>query len=88
MISTTGKVRLRNKLPQDAKADYAWQSDPELTRLDAAVRLSMPFSRYLVDYAAIGQNRRGFNTFQPIVIVVEQPDKPSSQCVVILSDFN
>ena len=64
MISTTGKVRLRNKLPQDAKADYAWQSDPELTRLDAAVRLSMPFARYLVDYAAIlsypSPNRRQF----------------------------
>jgi RimJ/RimL family protein N-acetyltransferase len=64
MVSTTVKVRLRNKLPQDAKADYAWQSDAELTRLDAAVRLSMPFARYLVDYAAIlsypSPNRRQF----------------------------
>ncbi len=64
MISTTGKVRLRHKLPQDAKADYAWQSDPELTRLDAAVRLSMPFARYLVDYATVlsypSPNRRQF----------------------------
>jgi RimJ/RimL family protein N-acetyltransferase len=55
---------LRHKLPQDAKADYAWQSDTELTRLDAAVRLSMPFARYLADYAAIlsypSPNRRQF----------------------------
>jgi ribosomal-protein-alanine N-acetyltransferase len=64
MIGTTGKVRLRKKLPQDARADYNWQSDPELARLDAAVRLSMPFARYLVDYAGIliypPPNRRQF----------------------------
>jgi RimJ/RimL family protein N-acetyltransferase len=53
MISSNGKVRLRQKLAQDATADYAWQSDPELTRLDAAVRLSMPFARYLIDYGVI-----------------------------------
>jgi RimJ/RimL family protein N-acetyltransferase len=64
MVSIADNVRLRTKLPQDARADYAWQSDSELTRLDAAVRLSMPFTRYLADYAAVlsypPPNRRQF----------------------------
>jgi RimJ/RimL family protein N-acetyltransferase len=63
MISA-GKVRLRPKRPEDAESDYAWQSDAELTRLDAAIRLSMPFDRYLVDYATVlsfpSTNRRQF----------------------------
>jgi len=44
------KVRLRQKLLSDAANDYAWQRDPELTRLDATSPLAMTFSQYLADY--------------------------------------
>jgi RimJ/RimL family protein N-acetyltransferase len=47
-----GKVKLREKKLADVRNDYRWQSDPELTRLDAAPMLTMPFSVYLLDYAA------------------------------------
>ena len=46
------KVRLRDKKMSDVRNDYKWQSDPELAKLDAAPVLTMPFSVYLLDYAA------------------------------------
>ncbi len=46
------KVRLREKKMSDVRADYKWQVDPELSRLDAAEQISLPFSFYLLDYAA------------------------------------
>ncbi|MBI2829866.1 MAG: GNAT family N-acetyltransferase [Chloroflexi bacterium] len=46
------KVRLRAKRLSDAENDYAWQVDPELSRLDAAPPLDMPFSQYLSVYAS------------------------------------
>ncbi len=49
MINGT-KVRLGNKKLTDARNDYAWQSDPELARLDAAPRLTTSFAQYLMDY--------------------------------------
>lgn len=52
-IVSRGKIKLRDKLPEDARRDYDWQSDPELSRLDAAIPLSMTFNRYLTEYAAI-----------------------------------
>ena len=45
------RVRLREKKLSDVRRDYAWQSDPELSRLDAAPTLITPFSVYLLDYA-------------------------------------
>jgi RimJ/RimL family protein N-acetyltransferase len=49
---TGSKVRLREKKMSDVRADYKWQVDPELCRLDAAEQMSLPFSFYLLDYAA------------------------------------
>lgn len=47
---TSKKVILREKRPEDAWDDYAWETDPELARLDAAPVLTMPYSQYLEDY--------------------------------------
>lgn len=46
------KVILRDKKLADALNDYTWRTDPELAQLDAAPRLTIPFSQYLSDYAA------------------------------------
>jgi RimJ/RimL family protein N-acetyltransferase len=51
-MTINSKVILRDKKLADAQDDYAWQTDPELARLDAASVLTIPFSRYLSDYAA------------------------------------
>jgi RimJ/RimL family protein N-acetyltransferase len=47
------KIKLREKKLTDVRADYRWQSDPELSRLDAAPSLDMSFALYLLDYSAI-----------------------------------
>jgi RimJ/RimL family protein N-acetyltransferase len=44
------KVIIREKSPSDAFDDYAWETDPELARLDAAPVLSIPYSQYLPEY--------------------------------------
>ena len=46
----SSKVILREKIPADAWDDYAWDTDPELARLDAAQRITIPYSDYLLDY--------------------------------------
>ena len=46
------KVRLRNKRLADARDDYTWQTDPELTRFDAVPLLTTTFAQYLSDYAS------------------------------------
>ena len=46
------KVRLRDKRLSDARNDYTWQSDPELTRIDAAPLLNVSFPIYLLDYTS------------------------------------
>ena len=43
------KVVLREKRPSDAAVDYAWRSDPELARFDAA----RPFTASFDDYRAL-----------------------------------
>ena len=45
------KTKLRKKRLADALNDYAWQTDHELARLDAAPQLTMTFSQYLSHYA-------------------------------------
>jgi RimJ/RimL family protein N-acetyltransferase len=47
------KIRLREKKLTDVRADYRWQSDQELSRLDAAPPLNMSFALYILDYASI-----------------------------------
>ena len=44
------KIKLREKKLSDARNDYAWQSDPELARLDAAPVMGISFPTYLLDY--------------------------------------
>ncbi len=44
------KVRLRDKNLSDARNDYAWQTDPELARFDAAPLLTAAFPLYLLEY--------------------------------------
>ncbi|MFC1872195.1 GNAT family N-acetyltransferase [Chloroflexota bacterium] len=44
------KIRIREKRLVDARNDYAWQTDAELMRLDAARVLRVPFSVFLLDY--------------------------------------
>jgi RimJ/RimL family protein N-acetyltransferase len=45
------KVVLREKRVSDASDDYAWRSDPELARYDAAKPLTASFSDYLSLYS-------------------------------------
>ncbi len=45
------KVKLRDKRLSDARNDYVWQTDPELVQLDAAPTLTIPFPKYLAEYA-------------------------------------
>ncbi len=45
------KVILREKRLADARDDYTWETDPELTQLDAAPIVTTTFSQYLSDYA-------------------------------------
>ena len=52
----SSKIILREKSPDDAWDDYAWDTDPELARLDAAPRLSIPYSQYLSDYTRALRN--------------------------------
>lgn len=51
MINSS-KVRLCRKRLADAPNDYAWKTDPELTRLDAAPLLAVSFVEYLPSYTA------------------------------------
>ena len=46
------KVRLCDKSLANAPNDYAWQTDPELARLDAAPLLNISFTEYLPRYAS------------------------------------
>jgi len=45
-----GRIILREKNTVDAWDDYAWETDPELARLDAAPVVAVPYSQYLADY--------------------------------------
>ena len=44
------KIKLRDKRLDDALNDYTWQTDPELTRLDAVPQLTVTFPQYLLLY--------------------------------------
>jgi RimJ/RimL family protein N-acetyltransferase len=48
---TGNRIILRDKRVADAQDDYAWQTDPELARLDAAPVLILSFPHYLESYA-------------------------------------
>ena len=44
------KIILREKTFADVWNDYKWDSDPELTQLDAAQPVNISFSEYISDY--------------------------------------
>jgi RimJ/RimL family protein N-acetyltransferase len=44
------RIKIRYKRLSDAKEDYAWQTDPELARLDATTALEMSYPHYLSEY--------------------------------------
>ena len=44
------RIVLREKALDDAWNDYTWESDPELSYLDAASPINMTFSQYLSEY--------------------------------------
>lgn len=48
---TTGRIILRAKSVDDVYTDYAWETDPELARLDATTPLRTSFARYRADHA-------------------------------------
>ncbi|MEW6142512.1 MAG: GNAT family N-acetyltransferase [Chloroflexota bacterium] len=50
MVITGEKVRLRPKTVKDASNDYLWRKDEELSRLDAAIPLSISYGEYLLFY--------------------------------------
>lgn len=45
------KTKLRQKRSGDAVNDYAWRTDPELSRLDVTAPLCLSFEEYLRGYA-------------------------------------
>lgn len=61
-----GKIKLRDKRLSDAQNDYQWQTDPELTRLDAVPLLTASFPQYLLDYT--GELRYPTSTRHPFAI--------------------
>jgi [ribosomal protein S5]-alanine N-acetyltransferase len=50
MTTTANRIKLRNKRLSDARDDFAWQTDPELAELDAALVLSMNYQQFLSEY--------------------------------------
>ena len=49
-MTNDSKIKLRNKRLSDARNDYDWQKDSELTRLDATTPIPCSFQEYLADY--------------------------------------
>jgi RimJ/RimL family protein N-acetyltransferase len=45
-------IQLRDKLPEDARLDYQWETDPEIARLDARTALKLGFDGYQRRHAA------------------------------------
>jgi RimJ/RimL family protein N-acetyltransferase len=44
------RIKIRYKRISDARDDFAWQTDPELARLDAAEPLTMSYQQFLSEY--------------------------------------
>jgi ribosomal-protein-alanine N-acetyltransferase len=49
-INNGKRIKIRHKRLSDAAEDFAWQTDPELARLDAATALHMTYQQYLSEY--------------------------------------
>jgi RimJ/RimL family protein N-acetyltransferase len=48
--SNKPRIKIRYKRISDARDDFAWQTDPELARLDAAEPLTMSYQQFLSEY--------------------------------------
>ncbi len=51
-IATGNRIIIREKKLVDARNDYQWQTDAELSRLDAVTPMNISFPSYLLAYAA------------------------------------
>jgi RimJ/RimL family protein N-acetyltransferase len=70
-LKITGeKTVLRSKKMSDARADYRWQSDPDLAVLDATHPLHLSFAVYLLDYS-VELRSPGFRRFPLAVDTLE-----------------
>ncbi len=49
-VTSGTRIKIRHKKLSDAIEDFAWQTDAELARLDAAVPLQMNYQRYVSEY--------------------------------------
>jgi RimJ/RimL family protein N-acetyltransferase len=49
-MNNNQRIRIRNKRMSDAKEDFAWQTDPELAKLDAALTLNISYQQFLSEY--------------------------------------
>ena len=52
VLITGENIRIREKRLEDARNDYGWYCDPELSHLDAASPLKMSFAEYSDEYSA------------------------------------
>ena len=50
VIATSGRLRLREKRIEDAKAEYAWRRDPEVARYDATRPLILSFQEFVQQF--------------------------------------
>jgi RimJ/RimL family protein N-acetyltransferase len=50
IIATAPGVSIRRKLPSDAADEYAWRTDPEIARFDAARPVAEPFEAFLAAF--------------------------------------
>ena len=64
------KAVLREKQLSDAADDYAWASDTELARLNAALLPDIPFSEYLDNY----EERLRCSQKQSSILAIETPE--------------
>ncbi len=49
-MNNGARIRLRHKKLSDAVDDFSWQTDRELSELDAAAPLNMSYQQYLSEY--------------------------------------
>lgn len=50
LLEKKSKVRLRDKILEDAYQDYMWRRDKELSRLDGMASIDMSLSEFLTQY--------------------------------------
>jgi RimJ/RimL family protein N-acetyltransferase len=64
LVLTGQRVVLREKRLSDAENDYAWRSDPELSRYDAVLPLKLSFREFMLYYTeqlrSFKEDRRWF----------------------------